>query len=114
VKEETADPLIGRLVLIHYQDRPTIYARIEAIEPDVKKDWYQLTLLLLTIPAKTVTWILREEYILGAPFTMGGQAMRLEGVPPFRPEMPEKEPPEETKSKGGPARHKVIPFKRES
>ncbi len=76
LKEEKQELNIGRLVLIHYQDRPTIYARIEAIEPDVKKDWYHLTLLLLTIPAKTVTWILREEYILGAPFTMGGQAMR--------------------------------------
>lgn len=114
MKEEKQETIIGRLVLLHYQDRPTIYARIEAIEPDVKKDWYQLTLLLLTIPTKTVTWILREEYIQGAAFTMGGQAMRLEEVPPFRPERAAKEPPEEPKSKGGPARNKVIPFKRES
>jgi len=56
------------------------YARIEAIEPDMKKDWYQVTLLFLTIPAQTVTWILREAYIQGELFTMGGQPVRLEKV----------------------------------
>lgn len=114
MKEDRQATIIGGLVLIHYQDRPTLYARVEAIEPDVKKDWYHLTLLLLTIPAKTVTWILKEEYILGAPFTMGGQAMRLEGVPPYQPEKAVEKPPEEPKSKGGRAHNKVIPFKRES
>jgi len=67
----------GDVVLVHYQEKPTLYARIEAIEPDVKKDWYQVTLLLLTIPAQKVTWILREAYINGEPFTMGGQPMKL-------------------------------------
>ena len=70
--------LEGDVVLIYYQEKPGVYARIEAIEPDIKKDWYQITLLLLTIPAQTVTWILREEYINGVTFTMGGQPMRLE------------------------------------
>jgi hypothetical protein len=115
LKAGNKDPLPGSLVLVHYQDRPTLYARIEAIEPDVKKDWFRLTLLLLTIPAKTVTWILREEYIRGGPFTMGGQAMRLESVPPHRPEKAAKEPPEGPQSKEGITRsNKVIPFKRES
>jgi hypothetical protein len=68
----------GDIVLIYHQDQPALYARIEAIEPDVKKDWYRVTLLLLTIPAQTVTWILREEYINGAGFTMNNQPMRLE------------------------------------
>ena len=70
----------GDVVLIHYQDQPVAYARIEGINPDIKKDWYQVTLLLLTIPAQSVTWILRDEYIHGASFTMGGQSMRLEKV----------------------------------
>jgi len=70
----------GDVVLVHYQDKPAMYARIEEINPDIKKDWYQVTFLLLTIPAQTVTWILREEYINGAPFTMGGQPMRLDEV----------------------------------
>jgi hypothetical protein len=70
----------GDVVLIHYQDQPVVYARIEGINPDIKRDWYQVTLLLLTIPAQSVTWILRDEYIHGTSFTMGGQSMRLEKV----------------------------------
>lgn len=67
-------------MLIHYQDKPMAYARIEKIKPDIKKDWYQVTLLFLTIPSQSVTWILREEYINGGSFTMGGESMRLEKV----------------------------------
>lgn len=70
----------GDVILVYYQEKPSVYARIELIEPDIKKDWYQLTLLILSVPARTVTWILREEYINGATFTMGGTSMRLEEV----------------------------------
>lgn len=80
MNQHTGQNLEGDVVLVYYQDEPTVYARIEAIEPDVKKDWYRLTLLMLTIPAQTATWILREEYINGAPFTMGGRPLRIEGV----------------------------------
>jgi len=80
MKQEPTLNREGDVVLVHYQDQPMAYARIEAITPDVKKDWFQVTLLLLTIPAQSVTWILREEYIHGGSFTMGGQAMRLEKV----------------------------------
>ena len=61
----------GDLVLVHYEEQPVVYARIQAIEPDIKRDWFQVTLLILTIPHQVVTWILREEYINGGPFTMG-------------------------------------------
>jgi hypothetical protein len=77
---EKATNLEGDVVLVYYQEEPSVYARIEAIEPDVKKDWYRVTLLMLTIPAQTAVWILREEYINGTPFTMGGQPLRIEGV----------------------------------
>ena len=70
----------GDLVLIYYKDEPGVYARIERIEPDVKKDWYQVTLILLTIPHQVITWILREEYINGQVFTMGGNSMRMEKI----------------------------------
>lgn len=70
----------GDVILIYHQEQPTIFARIEHIEPDTKKDWYHVTLLLLTIPTQTVTWILRDQYIDGEVFTMGGKAMRLEEV----------------------------------
>jgi hypothetical protein len=42
----------GDLVLIYFKDEPGVYARIERIEPDIKKEWYQVTLLLLTIPTR--------------------------------------------------------------
>ena len=68
------------VVLIYFEDKPAVFARIEAIEPDIKKDWYHVTLLLLTIPTQTVTWILRESYINGSPFTMEEKPVRLEPV----------------------------------
>ena len=102
----------GDVVLVHHKDKPALYARIEAIEPDVKKDWFQVTLLLLILPAQVVTWILREEYINGTPFTMGGKAMRLEKVKRIGvQERPEKEARSVLKKgKNKPAR--VIPFKK--
>ena len=68
------------IVLIYHQERPTVFARIESIEPDIKRDWYHVTLLLLTIPPRTVTWLLRGAYIDGEPFTMAGKPVRLEEV----------------------------------
>lgn len=99
----------GDLVLVHYQDQPTVYARIEYIEPDVKKDWYQVTLQLLTIPPQTVTWILRDSYINGSPFTMGGKPMHLEEVRRIvRQEMKEKEGASKKNHEPG----KIIPFRK--
>lgn len=100
------------MILIYYQDQPALYARIEGIEPDIKKDWYHVTLLMLTIPTQTVTWILREAYIDGAPFTMGGRPMRLEGVERVVPEKgPAKNGPTELKKDLGKS-GTVIPFKK--
>ena len=68
------------IVLIHFEDKPMVFARVEMIEADVKPDWYQVKLLLLQVPLQVVTWILRDVYINGAEFTMGGRRMRLEKV----------------------------------
>ena len=68
------------LVLIHYEDAPLVFARIESIVPDVKPDWYHIELLMLQVPVQTVTWILRDVYINGQEFTMNGKRMRLEKV----------------------------------
>ncbi len=76
---------VGDLVLIHYEEKPVSFARIENISPDVKKDWYHVELLLLQIPLQTVTWILRDAYINGVEYTMGGNRMRLEKVAPPKP-----------------------------
>jgi hypothetical protein len=68
------------LVLIHHEDQPVLFARIEEILPDAKPDWYHVKLLMLQVPPQLVTWILRDVYIDGAEFTMNGQRMRLEKV----------------------------------
>jgi len=83
---------INDLVLIHMEDKPLTYARIEDINPDVKRGWYQVKLLILQIPLQVVVWILRDVYIDGETFTMGGKPMRLEKVivpPDAQPEQPE-------------------------
>jgi hypothetical protein len=102
----------GEIVLIHIKDQPTIYARIEAIEPDVKKGWYRITLLLLSIPQQVITWILKEEYINGAAFTMDGNPVMLQEVK----RMPVPAAEKETSKKAGvetvaSGKGKVLPFK---
>lgn len=68
------------VVLIYYEGQPVTFARIEDIRPDYKPDWYHVKLLMLQIPLQPVTWILRNAYINGGEFTMGGKKMRLELV----------------------------------
>ena len=105
----------GDLVLIYFKDEPGVYARIERIEPDIKKDWYQVTLLLLTIPHQVITWILREEYINGENFTMGGDNRRLEKIErlTFKDEAENKESEGSTDRKNGTKKpEKIVQFKR--
>ncbi len=71
---------INDIVLIYYGDQPFSFARVEEILPDSKKDWFHIKLLLLQIPLETVSWILKDTYINGDEFTMGGNRMRLEKV----------------------------------
>ena len=71
---------IKDVVLIYFEDQALSFARIEDIRPDVKPGWFQVKLLLLEIPLQVVTWILREAYIGGEVFTMGGNRIRLEPV----------------------------------
>jgi hypothetical protein len=102
---------IGDVVLIYYREKPAFFARIESIEPDIKKDWFRVQLLTLTIPLRTVTWILREEYINGAPFTMEGSPARIEAVIPPPPISDSEDTKDvaikEVTSKDG---RKIIPF----
>ena len=103
----------GDVVLVHYQDKPAVFARVESIEPDVKKDWYHVTLLFLTLPMQTVTWILRDAYINGEDFTMGGVPMRLDSVkapPRAAADAPEKTPEPGRGRQGGGST--VIPFRK--
>lgn len=107
---------VGDLILVYVENTPSFYGRIEKIEPDIKPGWYQVTFLFLGIPPKTVVWILREEYIDGEPFTMGGNPLRLEYVPPLQEALRANNKPDEEvaprKVDGeAPQSPKVIPFK---
>ncbi|KAF0215746.1 MAG: hypothetical protein FD174_3992 [Geobacteraceae bacterium] len=72
--------VINDLVLVHVENKPGFYARIEDISPDVKPGWWQVKLLVLTFPLQIYSWILDESQIGGAPFTMGGTPVKLEKV----------------------------------
>ncbi len=80
------------IVLIYHEDKPLTFARIEEILPDHKPDWYHVRLLILQVPVHTVTWILRDVYINGETFTMGGKSMRLERVEPPKIDLFESDP----------------------
>ena len=71
---------INDIVLIHLENTPVSFARIESILPDGKKDWYQVRLLMLQVPLQVVTWILKNDYINGHEFFMNDKKMRLELV----------------------------------
>ncbi len=101
------------VVLIYFEEKPAVFARIESIEPDIKKDWYHVTLLLLAIPMQTVTWILRDVYINGTPFTMGGKPVRIEAVPKTELKKDLDQPPTPQREKTGAEPGKVIPLKKQ-
>lgn len=105
---------IKDIVLIHLEDTPVSFARIESILPDQKRDWYQIKLLMLQIPIQAVTWILKDAYINGEDFFMNGKKMRLDLVecpveeldaPEPRPEPGKNTPPARKKETG-----KIISF----
>ncbi len=90
------------VVLIHFEDQPLAFARIENIYADSKKDWYHVKILLLQVPLQVVTWILRDIYISGAEFTMNGKRMRIEKVVcPQEPEIEEEKKEEGLKKSTG-------------
>ena len=104
---------IGDVVLIYHREKPAFFARIDSIEPDIKKDWFTIQLLILAIPLRTVTWILREEYINGAPFTMEGNPVRIEAVNPLPIESDSKDTKDRaTKKVSSRDERKVVPFKK--
>ena len=96
------------IVLLHLEDEPIAFARIEHISPDVKKGWYHVKLLMLLVPLQAPTWILRDAYINGQEFTMGGKRVRMEKV--VCPKDPGS-PGEKQDGPEKPGRQKVVAFK---
>ncbi len=102
----------GDVVLIYHENNPTVFARVEDIKPDFKKDWYHVTLLLLTIPTQAVTWILKDAYIEGEEFTMDGKPMKLEAVKRVVLKEVKKQPVDDNGRKPPNKKGTVIPFKK--
>jgi hypothetical protein len=73
---------INDLVLVHLDHKPAFYARINDISPDAKRGWYQVELLVLTLPPQTMVWILEESHLKGEDFTMGGRPVKLALIAP--------------------------------
>src|SRR5664279_1748036 len=99
------------LVLVHIDNKPGFYARIEDITADVKPGWWQVKLMVLTFPLQLFTWTLDESQINGAPYTMGGTPGRMEKIvsPMVREEKPDdKAPVRETGGKKGSEGGKVV------
>ena len=71
---------VGEVVLVYIDNEPGFFARIESIEPDRKKSWWQMSFLILSIPLKTMTWILDDEQVRGQTFTMNSVPMQIKKV----------------------------------
>ncbi len=105
----------GDVVLVYIENQPGFFARIESITPDIKPEWFRVKMLVLQIPLMVITWILREPYINGEEFTIGGVPMRMVKVvaPQEESEVTDKEGEEQTeerKPKEPPTKGKVISF----
>jgi len=70
------------IVLVHIENKPAFFARVERIDPDYKRGWWHVKLFVLALPMQLITWIIDDEQIRGADFTMGGVPMRIEKVDP--------------------------------
>lgn len=111
-----ADPLqtgglmtgVNDIVLIYMEESPLAFARVEAIEPDHKRGWFHVKLLMLQVPLQVVTWILRDVYIDGETFSMGGKPMRLEKVICPEQELPDESPVDQRGDDGSASDAKVI------
>lgn len=70
----------GEVILVYIDNEPGFFARVEKVAPDTKKNWWQMTFLILSVPLKTMTWILDDEQMRGQNFTMNGVPMQIKKV----------------------------------
>ena len=70
----------GQVIIVYVDDEPGFFARVERVQPDRKKGWWQLTFLMLAIPLKSMSWVLDDEQMRGQPFTMNEVAMQIKQV----------------------------------
>jgi hypothetical protein len=58
--------------IFYSENRPLFYVYTEDIVADVKPDWWSCTFIALVPEPFRFTLLLREEYLYGKEFTMGG------------------------------------------
>jgi len=96
----------GEVILIHLDGSPAYFAQVDRIEPDVKDGWWKLELLLLTLPAERITWVINESHMTGAQFMIGETLIWIEQIP----SLSSGDKHDEGNSKQIPTGAKVIPF----
>jgi hypothetical protein len=95
LKREAIAP--SDIVLVHFENKPAFFARVERIDPDYKRGWWHVKFFVLALPMQLITWIIDDEQIRGADFTMGGMPVRIEKVvPPSETAAEEQAPESET------------------
>jgi hypothetical protein len=68
-KKET---LPGDIILVGMPSG-LFYGVVQSIEPNIKKNWYNLNYKLLVVPPVDTTWILRVPQMTGEFFTINGE-----------------------------------------
>ena len=68
------------LILVHIDEQPAFFARVEGFTADQKPKWWHVKLLVLNVPLQITSWILRLEQLNGELFTMQGTSIRIEKV----------------------------------
>ena len=70
---------VGDIILII---KPTIYfyGLVKEIKQDFKKGWWVISFTSITVPPQDFMWQLKEEYMIGEVFTMGGVPTFLKSV----------------------------------
>lgn len=66
---------VNDTVLIYSQDQNRIdFGRVVGIDPDVKRGWFVVSIVLLQIPFQRINWqLLPEYYTAKVPFKMNGK-----------------------------------------
>ncbi len=94
----------GEVLLVYVQEKPAFYIRIDQLVPDRKKGWWQVHFTALTLPSEHLVWLLDNDQIRGADFTMQGNPIRLDRVSAqtrSSETKTEKPPSSQHKSRGG-------------
>ena len=89
----------GDIVLV---GMPTglFYGVVQSIEPNIKKNWYNIRFKLLVVPPVDMTWILRVPQMTGEVFTINGQEHFMIAIDISPSEKSEEERPEKKHRRG--------------